>query len=232
MARTADLVLMMLDATKSDVQRQILEAELDAVGIRLNTRPPNIYFKLRPNGGGLSYTSTCKQSVMSEKLAASILHEYRIFHAEVVLREDIASVDDFIDAVLGNRIYARCLYCYNKVDQLSMEEVRKLGAQPNTVLISCEWNLGLEYLVERMWESLALSRIYTKKHGSRPDFSDPLIVRSGATLEHVCHVLHRDLPSIFKYSLIWGTSAKHQPQKVGLSHPVDDEDVVQIVKKK
>ena len=44
-ARTADLVLMILDATKKDVHRQLLEAELDSVGIRLNQRPPNIYFK-------------------------------------------------------------------------------------------------------------------------------------------------------------------------------------------
>lgn len=45
-ARTADLVLMMLDATKQDVQRGLLEKELESVGIRLNKRKPNIYFKV------------------------------------------------------------------------------------------------------------------------------------------------------------------------------------------
>jgi small GTP-binding protein len=44
-ARTSDVVLMMLDATKSLVQRQLLEYELESVGIRLNKRKPNIYFK-------------------------------------------------------------------------------------------------------------------------------------------------------------------------------------------
>ena len=44
-ARTSDLILMILDATKKDVHRDLLEAELDSVGIRLNQRPPNIYFK-------------------------------------------------------------------------------------------------------------------------------------------------------------------------------------------
>ncbi len=47
MARTADLVLMMLDAGKGDVQRRLLEKELEAVGIRLNKKLPNIYFKVR-----------------------------------------------------------------------------------------------------------------------------------------------------------------------------------------
>lgn len=35
-----------------------------------------------------------------------------------------------------------------------------------------------------------------------------------------------------KYVLVWGTSARHNPQHCGLSHVLQDEDVVQIVKKK
>lgn len=45
-ARTADLVLMMLDATKKDVHRDLLEKELESVGIRLNKKKPNIYYKV------------------------------------------------------------------------------------------------------------------------------------------------------------------------------------------
>lgn len=39
-AKTSDLVLMVLDATKRAEQRALLEAELEAVGIRLNREPP------------------------------------------------------------------------------------------------------------------------------------------------------------------------------------------------
>lgn len=38
--QTSDLVMMILDATKKAEQRAQLEAELDAVGIRLNKEPP------------------------------------------------------------------------------------------------------------------------------------------------------------------------------------------------
>jgi len=31
--------------------------------------------------------------------------------------------------------------------------------------------------------------------------------------------------------LVWGSSVKHQPQKVGKDHILGDEDVIQIVKK-
>lgn len=40
---------------------------------------------------------------------------------------------------------------------------------PHHVVISCEMNLNLDYLVEIMWEYLALIRIYTKKPGNAPD---------------------------------------------------------------
>jgi ribosome-interacting GTPase 1 len=50
-AKTADLILIMLDATKSDEQRRLLEIELDAVGIRLNKKKPDVVFKRKTTGG-------------------------------------------------------------------------------------------------------------------------------------------------------------------------------------
>lgn len=40
-AKTADVILIMLDATKSLEQKRLLEIELDAVGIRLNRKKPD-----------------------------------------------------------------------------------------------------------------------------------------------------------------------------------------------
>lgn len=50
-AKTADLIIMMLDATKSAEQRKLLEIELDAVGIRLNKRRPDVVVKRKTTGG-------------------------------------------------------------------------------------------------------------------------------------------------------------------------------------
>jgi ribosome-interacting GTPase 1 len=40
-AKSADLIIMMIDATKSLEQKRLLEIELDAVGIRLNKFKPD-----------------------------------------------------------------------------------------------------------------------------------------------------------------------------------------------
>lgn len=228
-ARTADLIFMVLDATKQDIHKDLLEAELESVGIRLNQEPPNIYFKVK-KGGGVSFNSTVTLTQVDEKLVRTILQTYKIFNAEVLFRED-ASADQFIDVIMDNRVYMNCLYVYNKIDQVSLEEVDRLANLPNSVVISCYMKLNLEYLVEALWTHLNMVRIYTKKPGCPPDFSDPIILRNGANVKHVCHTIHRTLPDVFKYALVWGTSTKFNPQRVGFAHIVEDEDVIQVVKK-
>lgn len=70
-----------------------------------------------------------------------------------------------------------------------------------------------------------------RRKGVEPDFSEALIVRSNSTIEDVCDYIHRTLKETFKYAMVWGVSARHVPQRVGLSHVVQDEDVVSIVSK-
>ncbi|KAK9739281.1 50S ribosome-binding GTPase [Popillia japonica] len=228
-ARTADLVLMMLDATKQDVQRQLLERELESVGIRLNKAKPNIYFKVK-KGGGISFNSTCTLTKIDEKMVQMILHEYKLFNAEVLFRED-CTADELIDVICANRVYLPCLYVYNKIDQISIEEVDRIARQSYSVVVSCNMKLNLDYLLETLWEYLRLIRVYTKKPGQPPDFADGLILRKGVTVEHVCHAIHRSLAQAFKYALVWGTSTKYSPQRVGANHIMHDEDVIQVVKK-
>ena len=40
-------------------------------------------------------------------------------------------------------------------------------------------NLGIDILLEKIWEQLGLVRVYTKRTGLQPDFSDPLILTAG-----------------------------------------------------
>lgn len=226
-ARTSDLIVMMLDASKGSVHKKLLERELESVGIRLNKDRPNIYYKPKKTGG-LTFTSTVKQTQgVDERLARDILKQRKIFNADVVLHQDI-SIDEFIDIIEGNRQYIRCLYVYNKIDTITIEEVDRLAREPDSVVISCEWKLNLDFLVDQIWEYLDLIRVYTKKRGEQPDFTEPCILRRGSTIQDMCDYIHRDMKKGFKYAMVWGKSSKHSPQRVGISHQIADEDVVQI----
>ncbi|ODQ63696.1 P-loop containing nucleoside triphosphate hydrolase protein [Nadsonia fulvescens var. elongata DSM 6958] len=231
-AKTADLVLMILDATKPDDQRQILERELEAVGIRLNKEPPNIHFKVKTTGG-VKYNALTPAKYLEEKLVVNILRDYKIHNADVLVRDENVTVEDFIDVInASHRSYIKCLYCYNKIDAVSLEEVDRIARQPNSTVISVSEDLGIEDLVDRIWDDLDMLRIYTKKKGFAPDFVGPTVVRkSKNSIEDVCDMIHREFKNHFKYALVWGVSAKHSPQKCGLSHRVCDEDVVSIVTK-
>ena len=94
--------------------------ELDSVGIRLNKKKPEIYFKQKKTGG-ITFTATCNLTRMDEKMVRTILHEYKIHNAEVLFRED-STPDDFIDVINGKSIYMPCIYVYNKIDQISLED--------------------------------------------------------------------------------------------------------------
>ncbi|EIW86461.1 developmentally regulated GTP-binding protein [Coniophora puteana RWD-64-598 SS2] len=229
-AKTADVILVMLDATKSEEQRTLLEHELDAVGIRLNKRRPDVVFKRKTTGG---LNTTVKLTKTDEKTIRTILASYKLHNCDVMIREDITT-DEFIDVLIGTRKYIPCLYVYNKIDAISLEQVDKLARTDHTVVISCELDLNLDYLIDRIWESLGLVKVYTKKRGVRPDLSDPVCLRKGATVEDVCIGIHRSLAANFRYGLVWsGRSSKFSPhaQKVSLNHQVQDEDVVSIFTK-
>lgn len=237
-ARSSDMIIMVLDATKDDQQRMFLTKELEDVGIRLNKVRPNISFN-RTKTGGLKYNATVPNiTELSREMVHTILQQYKIFNADVILHED-ASVDDFIDVLeeagTAPRKYCKCLYVYNKIDMLSVEEVDALARQPMSVVISVKSKLNLDGLVDRLWSELDLRRIYTKKKGMFPDFADPMVMTRSrgigqCTVENAVGMLHKSLLDEFKCAYVWGSSVKGSPQVCGLKHFLEDEDVMQIVK--
>lgn len=88
-------------------------------------------------------------------------------------------MDDLIDTIEGNRKYVKCLYVYNKIDTISIEEVDHLAKDPVNVVVSAKDKLGFEILKEKIWDNLGMVRAYTKRRGERPDFHEPLILTDG-----------------------------------------------------
>eukprot|EP01137_Pigoraptor_chileana_P013875 Opistho-2@4863 len=229
-ARTCSLIYIVLDVLKPLGHKQIIEREVEGFGIRLNKRPPNIVFKKKEKGG-INFNSTVSLTHMDQEMAKSILSEYKIHNADVTLRCD-ATVDEFIDVIEGNRVYIPVVYVLNKIDQISIEELDIIYKIPHCVPISAHHKWNFDDLLEKSWAYLALVRVYTKPKGQLPDYEAPVVLRTGvSTVEEFCNRLHKSLIKEFKYAIVWGTSVKYNPQKVGKDHVLEDEDVVQIVKR-
>lgn len=229
-ARTCNLILIVLDATRPAMHKKIIESELEGFGIRLNKKPPKITIR-RKEKGGIDIVENVKQTKLAHETIITIMKEYKAINADIIFNCD-ADLDDVIDILEGNRRYLPCIYILNKVDAISMEELQILDMIPHFVPISAmsEWNY--EELYETIWDYLGFIRIYTKPKGQIPDYEQPVILnRRKSTMEDFVNKIHRGLMSQFKYAYVWGSSVKHNPQKVGKEHQLIDEDIVQIVKK-
>ncbi|MEM2909114.1 MAG: GTP-binding protein [Candidatus Bilamarchaeaceae archaeon] len=226
-ARSADLLLILLDATNPDREYETIMRELYGFGIRVNTKPPEIAVK-KTLHGGITISSTVKLTKISETEVNAVLGEYGIYSADVVFRSD-ASIDELIDVLEGNRVYLPAIIAINKIDLVGGRLDKKL--QFEYIPISAENGVNIELLKERIYRKLDFIRVYTKKRGEKVDMEEPLIVRRGTKVSDVCERLHRELKSNFKYALVWGKSVKHPGQRVGLEHVLADGDVIQIVKR-
>lgn len=249
-AKTCHLIFIVLDVNKPLMDKKVIENELEGFGIRINKSPPNITFK-KKDKGGLNISSTVPLTHIDHDVSVqrsrscqiqlltrfwqeikAVMSEYRIASADIAIRCD-ATVDDLIDILEAkNRHYIPVLYALNKIDAISIEELDLLYRIPDSVPISSEHGWNIDELLEQMWDHLKLRRVYTKPKGKMPDYNEPVVLRSTAcTVEDFCQAIHKDLKDMFKHAIVYGKSVKHQPQRVGLSHELADEDIITIVKR-
>ncbi len=225
-ARNADLVLLVLDVFQPNYREKLVE-ELEGIGLRLDVEPPDIFIH-QTERGGMDINYAKKPTHLNDKLITGILNEYGIFSASVNIRQD-ATVDQFIDVVVGNRKYVPSLTVMNKVDLVKPDFLKSI--KHPFVAVSADRCLGVEELKEAIFKKLRLIRVFTKSRFEGADLEAPLLVREGISVLDACEKIHRDLKAEFKAARVWGKSAKHPGQKVGGSHVLQDGDIVFIEKK-
>ncbi|AFM98257.1 GTPase [Encephalitozoon hellem] len=224
-ARTCSLIIVCLDVLKPVSHKAVIERELEGVGIRLNKQPPKIKVTKKDKGGVTLIGDSLDLSTVK-----AVLGEFRISNAEVITSGP-CTIDDLIDVIEGNRKYVPCIYVLNKIDSISVEELDLLYKIPHSVPVCAHLGWNFDSLLSKMWDYLDLVRIYPKPKGKPIDYEEPVILRSSRrSVSDFCNAIHRGILAKFKHALVWGTSVKHNPQKVGKEHILNDSDVVQIVK--
>lgn len=228
-ARTADLVLIMLDVFST--KDNFVYSELEAMGIRIDQKPPDVVITTKSRGG-VTVNATVPLTHLNQKTIESILGVYGMHNADVVIREDVTA-DQFIDTIVGNRRYIPSLLVLNKVDLVKKEYLGEIKRELGPfVPISAENNQNIEVMKKALYDKLGMMRVYTKPKLGEADMKEPLMMKSGATVEDVIQKLHvKGLAEGFKHASIWGKSAKFGGQKVGMKHVLKDGDIIQITSK-
>jgi len=81
-ARTCNMILIILDASKPLTHKKIIEQELFSFGIRINQKPPDIKI-VKKESGGIGYQeNTVQTKGMNADVARVVLKEYKISCAE------------------------------------------------------------------------------------------------------------------------------------------------------
>ncbi len=103
----------------------------------------------------------------------------------------------------------------------------KYKEQLPVVAISAKEGIGLEELKHGIYRVLDIIRVYTKTPGEKPDFSDPIILKKGSTLEDAAASVHKDFQANLKYARLWG-SGKHDGIMAKRDHILQDGDVIEL----
>ncbi len=229
-SRNADLIVVVLDVFNPQHMQVILD-ELSNIGIRPNESVPDVTVKKRKMGG-INLSSTIPLTKIDDRTIRSILNEYGIHSADVLIRDDV-NIDQFIDSLDTNCRYIPMLLVVNKIDLADAEYLQKLKSElPDAIYVAADQGYHMDLLREKIFQQLELIRIYLKPQGRKADLEEPLIVRKGSTVEEVALRLHRDFVRNFRQARVWGSSVKFPGQKVGLEHHLQDQDVLRIIMKK
>lgn len=228
--RSVDLLLLMIDASNIE-QLDLIEQELYLAGVRLNQKKPDVVIS-KKNYGGITVNTTVPLTFLNELVIKSISSEF-VINADITLREDITE-DQLIDVFAQNRVYISALVALNKTDLVPSEVLQNaLGRlhqkRWDVVPISAKNKDNLDHLKEQIFLHLRLIRVFMKPVGKKADYVQPMILREGQTVADACRQIHRDFYKNFRYASVWGPSAKHSGQKIGLEHVLEDQDVLTIV---
>jgi ribosome-interacting GTPase 1 len=119
----------------------------------------------------------------------------------------------------------------NKYDLAEVGAVEALKAFHAGTLdalpVSARTKQGMNDLFKRLWELLAMIRVYSKEPGKPPDLHKPFTVPVGATVADLARQIHRDLPETMKFARLWG-HGRFEGQQVHKIEVLQDRDVVEI----
>lgn len=114
----------------------------------------------------------------------------------------------------------------NAVENYKLVQSRYSDKLP-VVSISAQKGTGLEEMKRIIYNMLDIIRVYTKSPGAKADLNEPVILKTGSTVEEAAASVHKDFLRNLKYAQVWG-SGKFDGQRVSRGYVLEDGDVIEF----
>ncbi|MEM1948214.1 MAG: TGS domain-containing protein [Candidatus Caldarchaeum sp.] len=228
-ARTADLIVIMVDGANDPVQQfeKIVETLSDS-GMALGVKNYEITVE-KKDSGGIRLVVFGKFRDSYDELKQQ-LNQIGIRNAVVKIYGE-AGIDEVVEEVLRPLVFKKAVVALGRSDRCQPENLNILWRrveQMNLPLFTLSQLNPDSYrkMGERIFQQLELIRIYTQKDGVVN--RKPVVLKKGTTVGELAEVIHREIAKELKYAKVWGKSVKIQGQQVGPSHVLMDGDTVEL----
>ncbi|MFX0210739.1 MAG: GTPase [Candidatus Hodarchaeota archaeon] len=233
--RNADCVLITVDLSKEPVQQlRLILTELNKGKIRLNVSKPPVTIEKVGSGNIQVFNEHYfegeggKEAVIEVMRGNGYLNAIVRFHAPV-------TVNQFLDALDKTISYLPAIIVGTKGDLEGSKQnyedllqfINKSNLKFQVVPTSTLQKEGFEGMEEIIFNQLGKIRVFTRD--AKGEIAErPIILKKGSTVENAIQVLSKKMLKFFRFTRIWGSSAKFDGEKVGLDRVLHDGDVIQV----
>mgnify|MGYP000992201979 FL=1 len=228
--RAVDAIIITVDLSIDPVKDlELILNELEAKGLRLNKKVPNIEIQKQPTGGieiiGENFLVECNSQDVKK-----ILQEERVHNAIITIKEPVTLTDIF--EVLDSSLeYKRAIIVGTKGDlpgsKEGLERLQKHVNNFKIIPVSAINHVNLDILPSEIFSILGIIRVYTRSPGGEID-NEAMPMKIDSTALDAAKKVHKNLYKNFKFARVWGESAKFDGQRVGPEHVLRDGDIIEI----
>ncbi|MCC7572080.1 MAG: 50S ribosome-binding GTPase [Candidatus Methanofastidiosum sp.] len=228
--RAVDAIVILVDLSVDPAKDlELILKELEAKGLRINKKVPNIEIQKIPTGGieiiGENFLVECNSQDVKK-----ILQEERVHNAIITIKEPVTLTDIF--EVLDSSLeYKKAIIIGTKGDlpgsKEGLERLEKHVKNFKVIPVSAINNVNLDILPFEIFSILGIIRVYTRSPGSEID-NEAMPMKIDSTALDAAKKVHKNLYKNFKFARVWGDSAKFDGQRVGPDHVLRDGDIIEI----
>jgi hypothetical protein len=228
-ARAADLIVFVIDVNQIQ-QFEKLMKELNSLDIHINRKKPYIQINEQTTGG---IRIEVNKSGLPEEDIKEILIGLST-HNAIISIWGLVTEDEFISIISGRAIYMQAITALNKIDtnkdyqKIATELSRKFSIE--VVPISATNRTNTDLLKDRIYDNLGIITVYLKHKLEEERM--PMVLGKGATVIDAAKKFHAHIVDELSCAMITGPSAKFPNQRVGVSHVLQEGDVITFVKNK